>query len=278
MTMAIPFDPGYTRAPWKGLAATYPGEEVYPADSFRIEWGPIFHRGRLDGSARVLVVGQDPAQHEAICRRILVGEAGQRMQGFLAKLGIDTSYLMINTFLYSVYGQGGGQRHIGDEGITAYRNRWIDAAVGRNDLDAIVALGGLARTALEQWKATPTGQASSVPVQAITHPTFPDSASRSRRPGSPTRAEAFAQLCENWNIALAALRPLVTPDSPRPLVPYGVTVTEAEHGEIPTMDLPAGLPAWMRSPRAWATRKGATAEEKRATITITIPSGERPWH
>jgi uracil-DNA glycosylase len=276
--MAIPFDPGYTRSPWKGLATTYPGADVYPADAFRIEWGPIFHRGRLDGSARLLVVGQDPAQHEAVCRRILVGEAGQRFQGFLAKLGIETSYLMINTFLYSVYGQGGGQRHIGDAGITAYRNRWIDAAVARNDLDAIVTLGGLARTALEQWKATPAGQASAVPVTAITHPTYPDSASRSRQPGHPTKAQAFAQLCENWNAALTSLHRVVTPDSPTALVPYGTTITEAEHAPIPALDLPAGLPAWMRSPRAWATRTGATAEDKRATITITVPRAERPWH
>ena len=56
---------------------------MYPTDSFRVEWGPVFHRGRLDGSARVLIIGQDPATHEAICRRILVGEAGQRIQGFL---------------------------------------------------------------------------------------------------------------------------------------------------------------------------------------------------
>ncbi|MBD0283370.1 MAG: uracil-DNA glycosylase, partial [Thermoleophilaceae bacterium] len=45
-------------------------------------------RGRLAGSALVLVLGQDPGQHECIARRILVGEAGQRVQGFLRKLGI----------------------------------------------------------------------------------------------------------------------------------------------------------------------------------------------
>jgi hypothetical protein len=31
---------------------------------FRLEWGPIYYRGRLDGSARVLVIGQDPAADE----------------------------------------------------------------------------------------------------------------------------------------------------------------------------------------------------------------------
>ena len=102
--MTIDFDPGYGAEPWAGLCRTYPGADVYPASDFRVEWGPLFHRGRLDGSARVLLIGQDPAQHEAITRRILVGEAGQRTQGFLARLGITRSYVMVNTYLYSVYG------------------------------------------------------------------------------------------------------------------------------------------------------------------------------
>ena len=106
--MAREFDRGYYRQPYRGLVGDFPDESVYPLDSFRVEWGPVFHRGRLDGSARVLVIGQDPATHEAIARRILVGEAGQRAQGFLTRLGIERSYVFINTFLYSVYGQGGG--------------------------------------------------------------------------------------------------------------------------------------------------------------------------
>src|SRR5262245_24295090 len=102
--MAHPFDAGYGTEPFGTRCQDHPGADVYPPTRFRVEWGPIFHRGRLDGSARILVVGQDPAQHETIVRRILVGEAGRRLQGFLAKLGIIHSYVLINTFLYSVYG------------------------------------------------------------------------------------------------------------------------------------------------------------------------------
>jgi hypothetical protein len=47
-----------------------------------------------------LVLGQDPAAHEAIARRLLAGRAGQRVQGFLRKLGIDTSYVILSAFLY----------------------------------------------------------------------------------------------------------------------------------------------------------------------------------
>src|SRR5712692_4394558 len=122
--MGHQFCPGYP-SPYDALIADYPGPTVYPPDAFRIEWGPIFHRGRLDGTARVLVVGQDPAAHETVARRILIGVAGQRTQGLLARLGITHSYVMINTFLYSVYGQAGGTKHQHDAGIAAYRDRWL---------------------------------------------------------------------------------------------------------------------------------------------------------
>jgi uracil-DNA glycosylase len=95
---------------------------VYPAADFRVEWGPIFHRGRLDGSARVLAIGQDPSHNENVVRRILVGEAGRRAQGFLAKLGITQSYVLINTFLYSIYTPTAGTTHENDPKIIAYRN------------------------------------------------------------------------------------------------------------------------------------------------------------
>ena len=84
------FCPGYVVEPFRTLATTYPDETVYPQKDFRTEWGPIFHRGRLDGTARVLLIGQDPGQHKNVLRRILSGEAGRRVQGFLAKLGINS--------------------------------------------------------------------------------------------------------------------------------------------------------------------------------------------
>ncbi len=271
--MGVKFDGGYRR-PYASLVYEYPGEDVYPPDSFRTEWGPIFHRGRLDGSARVLVIGQDPATHETICRRILVGEAGQRMQGLLAKLGITRSYVLINAFLYSVYGQGGGTRHIDDEGIIEYRNRWLDTLARHNELQAILTLGHLADRAYEAWKATPAGTACGAAYANVTHPTYPESASAS---GSITRAEAMQRLCDSWNAGLTLLQPLVTPDEALPSVPYGATITEEDLAPIPEEDLPAGLPAWMRSLDAWASRTGADSQLKRATITVAVPRAARTW-
>jgi uracil-DNA glycosylase len=269
-----PFCPGYARAPYQGLVENYPGVETYPTADFRTEWGPIFHRGRLDGTARILLIGQDPATHEDVARRILVGEAGQRIQGFLDKLGITTSYVFVNTFLYSVYGQAGGSAHAHDPHIAIYRNAWLDALAADNQLQAVVTLGTLADAAYHAW---PGASAGSWRYVTVLHPTYPDSASAS---GTITKAAAFQRLCANWNIALntmAANPGALTPDTPRALVPYGDTITPAEHGTIPEADLPPGLPDWMRGAKGWAARgtptTGATtAAQKRATLTVTIPS------
>ncbi len=272
--MAREFDRGYYRQPYRDLVGNFPDESVYPLDSFRVEWGPVFHRGRLDGSARVLVIGQDPATHEAIARRILVGEAGQRAQGFLTRLGIERSYVFINTFLYSVFGQGGGSRHIDDPAITKYRNRWINAIVADQKIEAIISLGELANTAYQQWRATPKGAANTAAYATIRHPTYPESASRS---GQITKAEAFAKLCDSWNQMLTQMHPVVTPDAAVPLRLYGATITHADLTVIPPADLPPGLPAWMCALDAWALRTGETAQMKRATITVTVPTAARTW-
>jgi uracil-DNA glycosylase len=153
------FDVGYAEEPFRSLCEDVPGSSVCPTEDFRLEWGPIFHRGRLDGSARVLVLGQDPAQHETIARRILIGEAGHRIQGFLAKLGIERSYVMVNTFVYSVFGQGRGNKHRSNPRIAKYRNRWLGALLRDGDVEAAVALGSLADRAWQAWKETPDGQA-----------------------------------------------------------------------------------------------------------------------
>jgi hypothetical protein len=268
------FDPGYSRRPYSRLVADYPGEDVYPSDSFRVEWGPVFHRGRLNGTARVLVIGQDPATHESIVRRILVGEAGQRVQGFLRRLGIDRSYVFVNAFLYSVYGQGGGTRHVSDEGIVAYRHRWLDALAAGNQLDAIVSLGQLADQSYQTWKATPKGGACTAAYAAIRHPTYPESASRS---GQLTKAEAMARLTASWNEALTLLHPLVEQDVPTPLELYGAALGPTDVAAIPEFDMPPGLPAWMRALDAWAVRVGTDAQLKRATITVTVPRRARTW-
>ena len=268
--MPSPFDPGYFEEPFRSLVRDFPEEDVYPRDQFRVEWGPIFHRGRLDGSARVLVIGQDPAQHETIVRRVLVGEAGRRLQGFLAKLGVDTSYAIVNTFLYSVYGtvKAATRR---DPRLAAYRNRWLDALLIGRRVEGVLALGEAADEAWRTWKATPAGAAVDFAYAPVTHPTQPESSSGGNR---TKLAEATKKMLKNWNVALQTLAPAIQhPDTARPLVLYGETWAPDDRLPVPQADLPAGLPAWMHEQDGWAKRVGANLLAKRRNITITVPKG-----
>ena len=271
--MTHEFDPGYFAEPFRALCKQFPGADAYPSSQFRLEWGPIFHRGRLDGSARVLVIGQDPAQHETIVRRVLVGEAGRRLQGFLAKLGIRTSYAIVNTFLYSVYGSVNATTKRGAE-LVAYRNRWLDALLAGGKVEGVLTLGMAAAEAWQLYQATPAGAAVQVAYAPITHPTQPESSSK----GDKTKlAAATKKLLDNWNGGLAVLKPAVKhPDVPTPLVHYGDAWGADDRKPIPECDMPAGLPAWMHENDGWAARKGATDIAKRRNITVTVPKGVIP--
>jgi uracil-DNA glycosylase len=267
------FDPGCSEEPFRTLAATYPEEDVYPFNQFRVEWGPIFHRGRLDGTARVLVIGQDPAQHETIVRRILVGEAGRRIQGFLKKLGITTRYVMVNTFLYSVYGSVKTATRK-DAKLVGYRNQWIDAILASGNIEGVLTLGGAALEAWELWKATPAGTASSVKFAPMTHPTQPESSSK----GDKTKlAAATKAMLGNWNAALATIVAAIEhPDEASSHTPYADTWSDGDRVAIPEGDFPAGLPRWMHEDDGWAKRAGTDDAAKRRNITINVPKGFIP--
>jgi hypothetical protein len=268
--MTHSFDPGYVAEPFITLCTQYPEGDVYPPDQFRVEWGPIFHRGRLDGTARVLIIGQDPAQHETVVRRILVGEAGRRVQGLLAKLGIRHSYVFINTFLYSVYGHVRAKTRKSPN-LIDYRNQWIDALVAGNQIEAVIALGQAADEAWQLWKQSPSAQGVDVAYAAVTHPTQPESSSK----GDKIKlAAATRKLLQNWNTALQSLSAGIQhKDTPTPLVLYGDTWSDGDRIAIPEADFPAGLPSWMHEQDGWAKRSGKSDAAKRRNISINVPKG-----
>ncbi len=110
--MMIDFDPGGPRPvrvrqgpagrprPALRHAAAGPCEH---RDLFWYDWGPVFYRGRLNGTAKVLGIASDPGPTERLVGRTLVGDAGQRVQGFLTKLGLTTSYALVNAFPHAVH-------------------------------------------------------------------------------------------------------------------------------------------------------------------------------
>lgn len=256
-----PFDTGPTGT-FKTLCQNYPDNTVYKgADGFRSLWGPIFYRGRANGTARLLVIGQDPAQTEAVTRRILSGQAGRRVQGFVEKLGYSKSYLMINAFVYGIYNQAKALPHLNDPGVQIYRHAWLEAAFAQGKIEAVVTFGTPAFNAWTAFKATPFGQGVSPAFHKALHPT-------ADKAGGPISRK---DLLDNWNVALQSLHPNVHhADVAKALVPYGNDFTAAELPEIPSLDFPAGLPAWMRSTDFWASMPPATGNE-RANISIVVP-------
>jgi hypothetical protein len=261
--MSTPFCPGYGEEPFRTLVEDCPGIEAYPQEAFRVEWGPVFHRGRLDGSARVLVLGQDPAQHETIARRILMGTAGRRVQGFLAKLGLVQGYVMINTFAYCVYNQTAAARHVGDAAVADYRGRWLQALLGGGGVTAVVAFGSLADRAWHQWLKTPAGAAQAgMAYRKLAHPTSPEA-------GGGDVAAATKKMLAAYNEGLQFLATQVQPDVATPLVPYGDAFGPADQPPIPQRDLAAGSPAWMGINDGWAVREGANPADKRLNIRVT---------
>lgn len=220
------FDPG-PPPHWEARFAAAPlaTYEAHPT-VFRVDFGPVFYRGRLDGTARVLLLGQDPSVNEILVQRAFVGQSGQRLQGLLSKLGVSRSYLMLNTFSYSIFDQFGGQNETlsHQDPILGYRNSQLDAVADENPLQVVVTVGNGAREALDRWPGI--GALTRV---HLTHPAFPDT----------------AQLLANWNEALAVLRPLVEPDDTSVVGPdYGTGFAPSEVVAIPRRDLPFGVPSW----------------------------------
>src|SRR4051812_45426282 len=134
------FDPG----PPPSLASLF--ADCPPPTAFQeyfwFVWGPVFYRGRLDGSARLLAIASDPGATERLVGRTLVGDAGQRVQGFLAKVGLDRSYVLANAFPYSFIPshRNAAKTILRDNDQLTWRNRLYDTVAGPN-LKAIVAFG-----------------------------------------------------------------------------------------------------------------------------------------
>jgi uracil-DNA glycosylase len=194
---------------------------------FWYDWGPVFYRGRLNGSARLFCVASDPGPTERLAGRNLVGDAGQRVQGFLTKLGLTRSYVCLNAHVYALHpGQASkGTRVLNEPAILSWRNELYDAAKSKNT-QAIVAFGTQAQQAVALWSGK-----GSLPVFNIPHPSSRD----------------VTKLLDTWRAAVESLRAIVTPDADGdPTVPnYGTAFTEADYAPIPKRDLPFGFPSWI---------------------------------
>jgi len=189
----------------------------------------------------VIIIGQDPAADENVARRILVGSAGQRVQGFLRKLGLNKSYVksyvLVNTFLYGLKGQIDAEAKTisASASIKNWRNQLLDM-LKTGQTQAVIAFGTGAHQVVDLWPGA-TGLFVAKPL----HPSFRDDAG----------------LRANWNTWLPQIRPHVTPDpgvTPDTSPYAGNTFKKADLADIPAQDLPFGVPKWMGTgDMAWRT-------------------------
>jgi hypothetical protein len=249
----------FDRGPSAELAALFDRVPTPSApEHFWFDWGPVFYRGRLDGSARMLCVASDPGATERIAGRSLVGNAGQRVQGLLAKLGLTRSYVCLNAWAFGLYPSRAlaEQRHLDEPAELAWRNELYDRATSQ-ELQAIIAFGFMARRAVELWVSRPD-----VPVRGVPHPSNPDE----------------ARLLEEWRAAVSELRAIVTPDAdgdnggPN----YGTDFAEGDYAPIPRRDLPFGAPAFLGDD-AWVR---AAPGERRNSVSRPSPDDRHTltWH
>jgi uracil-DNA glycosylase len=145
---------------WAELFAETPnyrglGKAVVGREAFRWHHGPMFFRGRLDGSARVVLVGQEGAQDESLSHRSFTGGTGARMQHFLLHIGLDRSYLFLNSFVYPIFGQYTPDlRPLAQDTrspIVAHRHRIFDKAIVSGDVRLVVAVGRAAKESVATW-------------------------------------------------------------------------------------------------------------------------------
>ena len=177
-------DPGPTTAGgWAALFAETPnyrglGRAVLGREAFRWHHGPMFFRGRLDGSAKVVLVGQEGAQDESLSHRSFTGGTGARTQHLLRHLGLDRSYLFLNSFVYPIFGQYTDDlRPLAQDRrspIVAHRHRILDKAIVDGDVRLVVAVGRAAKESVATWIRAHGGNADPERLDRATLGSLPD--------------------------------------------------------------------------------------------------------
>jgi len=266
------FDPGPSKnRSWSRLFAETPnyrgfGIAMSGNEEFRWHFGPMFYRGRLgDQQVKVLIVGQEGAQDESLSHRSFTGGTGARMQHLLNHLGIDRSYLFLNTFVYPIFGQYDGllpiiAQHRASP-IAQHRNKLFDYAVQRNDVHLAIAVGRAAKESLASWVEHHGGTADPDNL----HLADASVVSPGLRmvgvlhPGGATKGGAVSAIIASFNAAIAQVGQWIAADATWLPPDTGAvrSTTPYTYGAdpIPFRDLPYGV--------AWRLGCGSTSSNRR---------------
>src|SRR4030095_6392344 len=136
-------------------------------------------------------------------RSALVGDSGQKTQGFLNKLGLTRSYVLVNAFAVAMRPSQktkGMQVLSTNATIKAARHGLYDRLLAGGP-EAIIVLGDVAHEAYDIWAAT-NPAVGAAPVFTLAHPAAVD------RNGSGNDAAL-----KGWAKAITTLRTIVTADA-----------------------------------------------------------------
>jgi len=273
-------DAGPTRDMQRVMSATPDyASAVGDNSTFWYAFGPVLYRGRLDGSARVLGIASDPGPSECLpfARRALIGDSGQKTQGFLSRLGLTRSYVLVNAFAVALRPS---QKTKGLKVLNTHpqirsaRHALYNGLLAGGAIEAIVAFGEVAHRAYDLWAAS-NPVVGSVPIFKLAHPAAVD------RSASGDDAALRA-----WQSAVATLRTIVTPDPDGDATGphFGAYWTEVDYARIPRWDLPSMAPAYVGDDswgRAATPRHNNCCErpspDDRVSLNMTPPLDQGPF-
>jgi uracil-DNA glycosylase len=246
---------------YRGFGVAMSGNE-----EFRWHFGPMFYRGRLgDHQVKVLIVGQEGAQDESLSHRSFTGGTGGRMQHLLTHLGINRSYLFLNTFVYPIFGQYNGLLPIMAQHpispIAKHRNELFDYVVARNDLQLVVAVGRAAKESLASWVESHGGTADPDNLHlADASVISPDLHMVGvLHPGGAGKGGAVSAIIASFNAAINHIHQWIAAEPTwLPTDPGGVRATTPytySSAPIPFRDFPYGVP--------WRLGRGSTSSNRR---------------
>jgi uracil-DNA glycosylase len=267
------YDPGPAKnRRWSRLFAQTPnyrgfGKALSGSEEFRWHFGPMFYRGRLgDHQVKVLIVGQEGAQDESLSHRSFTGGTGARMQRLLTNLGIDRSYLFLNTFVYPIFDQYNGllpkiAQHPASP-IARHRNEILDYAAARNDLQLAIAVGRAAKESLASWVKAHGGTADAEKLHLADASVISPHLRMVGvlHPGGAAQGGAVAAIIASFKAAINQVHQWVDDDPGWLPVDTGATRSTAasytySSDPIPFRDFPYGT--------AWRLGRGGTSSNRR---------------
>ena len=259
---------------WPRLFAETPnyrriGKEALGREKFRWHFGPMFYRGRLrDDRIKVIIIGQEGAQDESLSHRAFTGGTGARMQHFLHHIGIDYSYLFLNTFVYPIYGQyDTSLRWLAqhpDSPVVQHRHEIFDYALAKTDVRLVVAVGRAAKESVVSW-VTSRGGSCPLGARDVSRCSGHALDPRTRlvgvpHPGGAANGAQLSAIVRGFQAAIAKIADWIEDDPAWLPVDRGMSRDLSEpyryrSAPIPFRDLPFGVP--------WRLGRGGTSSNRK---------------